>query len=101
MITFLSLGCAIGSVAKSPRAANVISMILFMPMLFLSDMFMPIAVLPAGLQPVCRALPLTPLNVMLRDVIYGAPLDEWWQPVILAGWLIVGIIVILKFFKWE
>ncbi len=101
MMMFLSLGCAIGSVAKSPRVANVISMIIFMPMIFLSDMFLPITAFPAGLQPVCKALPLTPLNVLLRDIVYGIPQDELWQLAIMAGWLVLGVIVTLKFFKWE
>jgi ABC-2 type transport system permease protein len=101
MATFLSLGSAIGSIAKSPRVANVISMIIFMPMIFLSDMFLPISAFPSGLQPICKALPLTPLNIVLRDIVYGTPLDELWQLGIMAGWLIVGIFVTLKFFKWE
>lgn len=101
MVTFLALGSAIGSVAKSPRVANVISMIIFMPMIFLSDMFMPISIFPSGLQPICKALPLTPLNKVLRDIVYGVPLDGLWQLGIMAGWLIFGIVITLKFFKWE
>ena len=101
MVTFLALGSAIGSVARSPRVANVISMIIFMPMIFLSDMFMPISIFPSGLQPICKALPLTPLNTVLRDIVYGVPLDELWQLGIMAGWLILGSVVTLKFFKWE
>jgi ABC-2 type transport system permease protein len=62
IFTFLALGGAIGGVARSPRAASVITMIVFMPMIFLSEMFMPIAMFPSWLQPICKALPLTPLN---------------------------------------
>jgi ABC-2 type transport system permease protein len=101
MITFLALGSAIGSVTRSPRAANVITMMLFMPMIFLSDMFLPISTLPAGLQPICKALPLTPLNTVLRDIVYGVPLNELWQLGILAGWLVLASVITLKFFKWE
>jgi len=101
MITFLALGSAIGSVTRSPRAANAITMMIFMPMIFLSDMFLPISMLPAGLQPICKALPLTPLNIVLRDIVYGVPLSELWQLGIMAGWLVSGSLVTLKFFKWE
>jgi ABC-2 type transport system permease protein len=101
MFTFLALGSAIGSLSRSPRAANLISMLIYMPMLFLSDMFLPISVFPSGLQPICRALPLTPLNILLRDIVYGAPLDEPWQLGILAGWLVLGIVITVRFFRWE
>jgi ABC-2 type transport system permease protein len=70
-------------------------------MLFLSDMFMPISIFPAGLQPICKALPLTPLNIVLRDIIYGVPLDNLWQLWIMAGWLVVGGIITVRFFRWE
>jgi len=101
MFTFLALGSAIGSLSRSPRAANLISMLIYMPMLFLSDMFLPISMFPSGLQPICKALPLTPLNILLRDIVYGAPLDELWQLGIMAGWLIFGIIITVRFFRWE
>ena len=101
MVTFLALGGAIGSVARSPRAANVITMLIFMPMIFLSDMFMPISIFPDWLRPICKALPLTPLNTVLRDIVYGVPLDELWQLGIMAGWLVLGSVITLKFFKWE
>jgi len=101
MLTFLALGGAIGSLVGSWRAAAVITQIIFIPMLFLSDMFMPISIFPAGLQPICKALPLTPLNIVLRDIVYGVPLDNLWQLWIMAGWLVVGGIITVRFFRWE
>jgi ABC-2 type transport system permease protein len=101
ILTFLVLGCAIGSISRSPRAANLIAMLIYMPMLFLSDMFLPISMFPSGLQPICRALPLTPLNTVLRDIVYGLPMSEPWQLGIMAGWLVFGIIITIKFFRWE
>jgi len=101
MLTFLALGGAIGSLVGSWRAAAVITQIIFIPMLFLSDMFMPISIFPAGLQPICKALPLTPLNIVLRDIIYGVPLDNLWRLWIMAGWLVVGAIITVRFFRWE
>jgi len=99
--TFLALGTAIGSVARSPRAAAVITMLVFMPMTFLSEMWMPISAFPSWLQPLCRALPLTPLNTLLRDIVYGVPLDDLWRLGIMAGWLILGSIITLMAFRWD
>jgi ABC-2 type transport system permease protein len=101
IFTFLALGSAIGSLSRSPRAANLISMLIYMPMLFLSDMFLPISMFPAGLQPICRALPLTPLNTILRDIVYGVPLGDLWRLGIMAGWLVVGSVITVRFFRWE
>jgi ABC-2 type transport system permease protein len=101
MLTFLALGSAIGSVVGSWRAATIVTQIIFIPMMFLSDMFLPISILPAGLQPICKALPLTPLNIVLRNIVYGVPLNEPWQFGIMAGWLIVGSVITVKFFRWE
>lgn len=101
MATFLALGGAIGSVAKSSRAGTVITMTIFMPMIFLSEMWMPISMLPSWLQPICRALPLTPLNTILRDIVFGLPADNLRRLGIMAGWLVLGVIVTLKAFKWE
>jgi ABC-2 type transport system permease protein len=101
MLTFLALGSAIGSVVGSWRAASIVTQIFFIPMLFLSNMFMPIDIFPGWLQPVCRVLPLTPMNILLRDIVYGVPLDELWQLGILAGWLVAGVIITVRFFRWE
>lgn len=101
MLTFLALGSAIGSVVGSWRAASIVTQTFFIPMLFLSNLFMPIDIFPGWLQPICRALPLTPMNILLRDIVYGAPLDELWRLGVMAGWLVVGIIITVRFFRWE
>ncbi|MEM2126403.1 MAG: ABC transporter permease [Candidatus Methanosuratincola sp.] len=101
MITFLAIGSAIGSIAPSSRTANIIIWTMFTPMLMLSELFLPIAILPAWLQPIARALPLTPLNTLLRDIVYGVPIETPWRVGLLAGWAIVAIIITVRFFRWE
>lgn len=101
MVTFLTLGSAIGSVARSPRASMVVTMMIFMPMIFLSEMWMPISMFPSWLQPICRALPLTPLNTVLRDIVFGVPVEDLWRLGIMAGWLILGSVITVRFFRWE
>ena len=101
MITFLAIGSAIGSITRSFRAANIIIWTIFTPMLLLSELFMPISILPGWLQPIAKALPLTPINTMLRDIVYGVPLDDLWRLGVLAAWLAAGIIITVRFFRWE
>ena len=101
MVTFLAIGSAIGSITRSFRAANIIIWTVFMPMIMLSELFMPISILPAWLQPIAKALPLTPINTILRDIVYGVPLEDLWRLGVLAGWVVVGIIITVRFFRWE
>ena len=101
MVTFLAIGAAIGSIAPSVRAANIIIWSIFTPMLMLSEIFLPIAILPAWLQPIAKALPLTPINTLLRDINYGVPLHDLWRLGVLAGWTILSCILAVRFFRWE
>ncbi len=101
MITFLAIGGAIGSIARSFRTANIIIWTIFTPMILLSEIFMPISIFPAWLQPIAKALPLTPINTILRDIVYGVPLEDLWRLGVLAGWLIVASIITVRFFRWE
>lgn len=101
MVTFLAIGSAIGSIASSFRAANIIIWTIFMPMIMLSELFLPISVLPEWLHPVSYALPLTPINTMLRDIVYGVPLQDLWRLGVLAGWVVIAIFITVRFFRWE
>jgi len=101
MITFLAIGSAVGSIARSARAANIMIWTVFTPMLMLSEIFLPISILPAWLQPIAKALPLTPINTLLRDIVYGVQLKDLWRLGVLAGWALVGGIVAVAFFRWE
>ena len=101
MIAFLAIGSAIGSIAGSFRSANIIIWTAFTPMLMLSELFLPISILPAWLQPIAKVLPLTPVNTMLRDIVYGVPLQDLWRVGVLVGWVVVASVVTVRFFRWE
>jgi ABC-2 type transport system permease protein len=101
MLTFMAIGCAIGSIAGSFRTANIIIWTAFTPMLMLSELFLPIAILPTWLQPLARALPLTPVNTLLRDIVFGVPLEDLWRFGVLAGWTALSAIITIRFFRWE
>jgi len=101
MVTFLAIGSAIGSITRSFRAANIIIWTVFMPMIMLSELFMPISILPAWLQPIAKALPLTPISTMLRDIVFGVPLEDLWRLGVLGGWAAVASIIMVRFFRWE
>jgi ABC-2 type transport system permease protein len=72
-------------------------------MMFLSGVFWPIDTFPAPLQTFARALPLTFLGDGLRQVMVGGtPINPLWvDAVVLAGWVLVGGILAVRFFRWE
>ena len=101
MVTFLAIGSAIGSIARSFRSAQIIIWTIFTPMLAFSEMFAPILILPDWLQRIAKALPLTQVNTILRDTVYGVPLEDLWRLGVLVGWIVIAGIVTIRFFRWE
>jgi ABC-2 type transport system permease protein len=102
-LIFLNIGFAIAGVARSVNAAEAMSQVIFMPMMFLSGVFFPVEALPNAVYHVVQFLPLTPLIEALRSVsIYNAPLsDITKQLLLLAGWIIVSFLIAWKSFRFD
>lgn len=102
-LTFIGIGYLIAALAKSVESASGVSSAINFPMLFLSGVFFPLAILPAFLAPIVRAMPLTYLADAFRQVTAGAtPAFPMWVDVaVLAGWAVVCIVLASRFFKWE
>jgi len=101
--TFISLGYLIAAFSPTVDAASGIGSAVNFPMMFLSGVFFPLALLPAFLTPVVRALPLTYLADAVRQVmINGTPAFPLTVDLaVLAGWVVVCTLVAARFFKWE
>ncbi|WP_311258929.1 ABC transporter permease [Microbacterium sp. WCS2018Hpa-9] len=85
-ITYLF--AAIGLAAKSPEGANGYGFVLlFLP--YLSSAFVPVASMPAWLQPVATYQPITPIVDTIRGLLTDAPLEA--APL----WAIGGCVLIL------
>ncbi len=90
-ITYLF--AAIGLAAGSPEAANGYGFILlFLP--YLSSAFVPVASMPAWLQPIAQHQPVTPIIETIRGLITGTPATADVIAAILwsAGILAVGVV---------
>ena len=100
---FISLGYLVAAISPSVEAASGISSAVNFPMMFLSGVFFPLALLPAFLTPVVRALPLTYLADAVRQVMINGTPDF---PItvdlgVLAAWVVVCTLLAARFFKWE
>jgi ABC-2 type transport system permease protein len=102
-LTFISIGYVIASFTSTEEAANGVTQVVQLPMLFLSGIFFPIATMGDVLQTVAKFLPLTYLGDALRQVMVDgtpfAPLATC--AMVLAGWLVVCFGISARFFKWQ
>lgn len=101
--TFVSLGYALVSFARTEESGQGILQLVQFPMMFLSGIFFPVNVMPVFLQPVIKAIPLTYLGDALRQVMTGAtPLYSLNTDIgIMLAWLATSVVVAVRFFQWE
>ena len=102
-LTFISIGYFAVARAKTVEGAQPIIQLVQFPMLFLSGIFFPIDVMPAFIRPIVSALPLTYLGDAFRQVmVQGTPAYPLYVDVaVLAGWLVVCMVLAIRFFRWE
>ncbi len=73
------------------------------PMMFLSGIFFPVAMLPVFLKPVAAAMPLTYLADALRQVMVGMPPEHGLGFCLasLGGRLAASIVLATFLWRWE
>ena len=101
-LSFFSLGFILASVMPNARTAQVVGMVIFYPMLFLSGAGLPLELLPDRVRNISIFLPLTHVVTLLRGLWIG---DAWSQHItevwVLLGLMVVGLLVSSKVFRWE
>jgi len=101
-LAMFSAGYLIASLAPSARAAQVISMVVFYPMLFLSGAGMPLEILPENIRRISHLLPLTYVVRLLRGLWFGEALRDYWVSAVVLV-VILGMCTALaaRLFRWE
>ena len=101
-LSFFAAGFMIAGLASTARVAQVVGMVIFYPMLFLSGASIPLQELPETVRNVSRFLPLTHVVTLLQGLWFGAGWDEHLTEVtVLVGMLVVGVFFSAKTFRWE
>lgn len=101
-ISFFALGFVLAGLLPTARTAQIVAMVLFYPMLFLSGATIPREVLPESIRQIAQVLPLSHVVTLLRGLWMGDPWEKYLGEVgILAALLIVGVLVSSKTFRWE
>jgi ABC-2 type transport system permease protein len=102
-LSFTAIGYVIASFARTEEAANGMTQIVQLPLMFLSGIFFPLEVMPEWLRGVATFLPLTYLGDALRQTMVGgtpfAPLGL--DALVLVGWLVVTLGISARYFRWQ
>jgi len=100
--SILSIGFLIASIVPTARFAQPIGALIMYPMLAVSGLFVPVALLPPVGQAAARVLPLTYAVSLLEGIWKG---DSWWAHTHDVAALVVAFAVCTalsaKVFRWE
>lgn len=101
-VSFFALGFVLAGLLPTARTAQIVAMVLFYPMIFLSGAAIPREVLPESVRQFAQVLPLSHVVTLLRGLWTGDPWGNYlWETIILIVLLIAGILVSSKTFRWE
>lgn len=103
VLTFICIGAVLSAVAKTQESGISLVQLVNFPMMFLSGMFIPLEILPEGLQKVVGFLPSTHLANLTRHIMVNEP-SRYGVGVSLAvmgAWLLGGLLVASRTFRWE
>lgn len=101
-LCIFSMGLLITSISSGIRASNVISLLVYFPMLFLSGAIMPLDSMPENMARIGRTLPLSYGIDLIRGVWFGDSMSAYTTDifVLLLVFLVcsAGSIIL---FRWE
>ena len=101
-LAMFSIGYVIGGVVPGARPAQVVGMVIFYPMMFLSGASIPLELMPESIRRLANFLPLTYVVRLLRGLWFG---EAWrahlMEVAVLAGVLLVCTAAAARFFRWE
>jgi ABC-2 type transport system permease protein len=100
---FVSLGYLLAGLVPTVEGVNAVSQLVNFPMMFLSGSLFALEMMPDALKVVSNALPLTYLSDAFRQLIVQAdPLHPLWLDfTVLGAWLVVLLILGVRFWRWE
>ena len=99
---FSGIGLLIASRARTMEAVSGLMNLVMLPMWMLSGIFFSTERFPAAMQPLVKALPLTPLIAALRGVMLeGTSIAALAVPLaVVIGWCVVSFVLALRWFRW-
>lgn len=102
MISMFSIGLMLASLCRTVKVLNVVTSLVYFPMVLLSGATIPFEVFPKGLRMAANVMPLTQGIKFMKEVSMGGSMSGIWPIILLlvAITVVCGIISI-KTFRWE
>ena len=106
-ITFTALGYMVAALVRKPEGVAVITQFVYLPLLFLSGVFVSLDSLPAVLRDISRWLPGSVVQTIIRAPLLGDAVTDTSQlPLgsayaVMLAYFIAATLIGALFFKWE
>lgn len=102
LVSMFSIGLLAASICRTIKMLNVVTSILYFPMLFFSGATIPYELFPKGLQAVGNVMPLGVGIRMMKAASMGLALDTMARDfIILVAITVVCSTIAVKTFRWE
>jgi ABC-2 type transport system permease protein len=101
VICFAALGIAFSHAIPNEDAAPAYTNAVFLPTIFISGVFYSSSDLPEFLNALAEALPLKHLVDGLSEAIVGGSGDAATSALVVGGWTVAGLVLAVRFFRWE
>ena len=102
--TFCALGLAVASVIPNAESSPAIVQAMILPLLFISDVFLPMENAPAWLQWIASVFPVRHFALGLQSSFHpllASDFHEWVHLIVLGVWCTLGLVVAIRCFRWE
>jgi ABC-2 type transport system permease protein len=103
VVSFCALGIAIAALIRSAEGASAAVNAIYLPASFLAGAFFSPKHFPTFLRDVAAVLPLTYFLRLVRNVmLHGQTIwSQGTNVAVIAAWGLAGVIVALRYFRWE
>jgi ABC-2 type transport system permease protein len=101
VLCFAALGVAFSHAIPNEDAAPAYTNAIFLPVIFISGVFYSSDDLPEVLKAVAEVLPLKHLIDGLSAGIVGGGEDIATSALIVAAWTVAGLVLAVRYFRWE
>ncbi|MCY4095094.1 MAG: ABC transporter permease [Gammaproteobacteria bacterium] len=103
-ITFCALGLAVAALIPNAEASPAIVQAVVLPLLFISDVFLPMDNAPAWLQWIASVFPVRHFALILQSTFHPILASDIRVSIhlfVMAAWFAVGLVVAIRYFRWE
>ena len=101
VVCFAALGVAFAHAIPSADAAPAYINAVFLPLIFISGVFYSAESLPRALEVIAETLPLKHLIDGLSEAIVGGGGDAGAAAAVVGAWALGGLVLAVRFFRWE